>query len=399
MTLHQAIEDGNEELAIALVEGGASVSDMDDNHQTPLHIAAENGSVAITRLLLRMGAHVDSRGAYKKRTPLHQAASLGHAPVVRVLMEAGADATLRDSDNETPFMGMYSDTVNLDNPNDYLELSEVLKAMLESGVGIEDVADNAPLHWAPDAATVRILMEAGANIEARNSEEVTALHWHVGNGAAIKTLSTLLHYGANVNTRDEYGQTPLHRAARRELNQSAGFDEYVCDSGIVTETVDFLLKAGADETVVDHSGLTAADMFDLVPYRCRRYWYFFPKDDGEMEEPEDQLATVLELLANAAADRADRRWRRRAPLVMCIDRHRRGEVQLQVDDAAGNATDWTRASVWVLEAGTGVGKEGIFRTIVGYLWSDHFSEGESYRWIGTLLICVPGRLFCWACED
>lgn len=120
------------------------------------------------------------------------------------------------------------------------------------------------------------------------------------------------------------------------------------------EKVDFLLKGGVDETMTDNDCCTAADVLDhsvtLLP-------------DYGHAEAQEQFEATLELLANAPADR---KWRRQALLLLCRERHRRGEAKL-LDDAAGDANDWTRVGTWVLEAGTGVGKEGIVRTIVGYL--------------------------------
>lgn len=66
-------------------------------------------------------------------------------------------------------------------------------------------------------------------------------------------------------------------------------------------------------------------------------------------EAQENFEAALELLTNAPADR---KWRCQAfLLIMCRERHRQGEAQL-LDDAAG-----TRVGAWVLEAGTGVGKE------------------------------------------
>lgn len=80
----------------------------------------------------------------------------------------------------------------------------------------------------------------------------------------------------------------------------------------------------------------------------------------------EEMDRIRELLGNAPAHRADRRWRRRAVLVMCIARHRRGEAQ-PLSGADGGASDnWTRVAAWVLDVGLESGTEGLFRTIVGY---------------------------------
>jgi hypothetical protein len=57
---------------------------------TPLHWAAYNGHVEITRLLLQNGAEVNAR-SNEVYTPLHCAAIHGHVDILHLLVENGAD--------------------------------------------------------------------------------------------------------------------------------------------------------------------------------------------------------------------------------------------------------------------------------------------------------------------
>lgn len=184
---------------------------------------------------------------------------------------------------------------------------------------------------------IDVLVAAGANVDARGSDGATPLLW----SRSIKVVRSLVNHCADVNAKTEDGRTPLHIAVTPGLF-------HPCYGLNIVETVDFLLKAGADETMVDNEGATALTR---------------SMDRSHADVP-DQLTRARELLANAPTDR---RWRRRALLFMCIARHRRGEARL-LDEAAGGASDsWTRAAAWVLEAGFKSGMERIFRTIVGYL--------------------------------
>ncbi|KAK0626170.1 hypothetical protein B0T14DRAFT_423288, partial [Immersiella caudata] len=72
-----------------LLDAGATVDIKDDDSQTPLSWAAENGHEAVVRVLLDAGATVDIKDGYG-RTPLWWAAGKGHEAVVRVLLDAGA---------------------------------------------------------------------------------------------------------------------------------------------------------------------------------------------------------------------------------------------------------------------------------------------------------------------
>ncbi len=62
--------------------------------------------------------------------------------------------------------------------------------------------------------------------------------------------------------------------------------------------VDFLLRSGANETILDSDGKTAADIVGEGVYEMVRW----------------DVERVRKLLANAPADRA---WRRRGCLVLC----------------------------------------------------------------------------------
>jgi ankyrin repeat protein len=81
-----------------LIEGGADLNAHDDNGWSPLHFAAQAGSVAIADLLLRAGAHVnasDSNG----NTPLSNAvfSYRGDGEVIQLLRAAGADPSLSNN--------------------------------------------------------------------------------------------------------------------------------------------------------------------------------------------------------------------------------------------------------------------------------------------------------------
>lgn len=165
-------------------------------------------------------------------------------------------------------------------------------------------------------------------------------------------------YGANVNAQDDFLETPLMNAAC-----CAGFSDEA------EEVVNSLLRSGADETIVNKRGETAAGEF--------------------MRKPENEhTKRILELLASAPANRA---WRRRGYLVLCralpdrviggtrhADKAWRtdGGRELVREEATGvhetlgdGHVDETDGGDWVvvLAKVLGLQEEGLFRTIVGYL--------------------------------
>jgi len=59
-------------------------------NRTPLHRAAENGRIDLTRLLIDKGADLNAQDN-RQQTPLHCAAEKGHTDPARLLIEKGPD--------------------------------------------------------------------------------------------------------------------------------------------------------------------------------------------------------------------------------------------------------------------------------------------------------------------
>ena len=133
----------------------------------------------------------DLRGA----TPLWVAAYAANAAggggaleIIRTLLAAGADQHLTTDDGTTPFM-------------------------VAAGLGRATYTPREPRGVRSESAeaAVRILLEAGADINAANEADFTALH-----GAAYRGLNEVIEYlvaeGADLDARDFRGRTPYRIA-------------------------------------------------------------------------------------------------------------------------------------------------------------------------------------------
>ena len=149
---------------------------------TPLYWAARAGDRAEVRRLLAAGARVDAERPKDGSTSLHAAAMRGDADLIELLVAAGGKAVLNAFDelNRTPL--------------------------------IEAVEADAP-----DA--VQLLLEAGADIDARNEARIgeTALHHAVRNGN-IAMVRRLLDAGANPLVQGWMRLTPLDLADDPKLH-------------------------------------------------------------------------------------------------------------------------------------------------------------------------------------
>lgn len=228
-----AAENGNLAIIRLLIESGAKVDTKEETFgQTPLSIAAQNGHIAVVQWLISKGADIESR-SYSGQTPLSVAAQHGHDAVVRLLLSAGADIESKSDSGRTP-LSYATENGNL----------SVVDLLLHAGADIESYSTSSqtPLAWAAENGNVevaRLLLDRGANIESRSGYGRTPLSWaaQTGHEAVVKLL---LDLGAQIEAVSSYGQTALSLAV---------------ENGKVS-VVKLLLERGADVNSRSGSGRT-----------------------------------------------------------------------------------------------------------------------------------------------
>lgn len=119
-----------------------------------------------------------------------------------------------------------------------------IKSFLDSGASadLRDTRGTTPLMHAASIGSIeamRLLMKAGADVNARNGLDATPLVWAAANAEKAKLL---IDAGAQVNVRTKMMRTPLMMAAAAPGNSA---------------TVKLILEKGADVTVADVRGHTA----------------------------------------------------------------------------------------------------------------------------------------------
>ena len=62
--LHLASKEGHTELALSLIKHGASVNQVDQNRNSPLHLALEEGHTELALSLIKLGASVNQENEF-----------------------------------------------------------------------------------------------------------------------------------------------------------------------------------------------------------------------------------------------------------------------------------------------------------------------------------------------
>ena len=280
--LHRAAADNDANQIVTLLRLGADPNIRDEDGDIALISALKAGHTEPIRYLLgNNGANPalpDNRGD----TALHWAARLNmHRVAAALVDEIRFDMNARNTDGQTPL-----DVASLSGS---VEAAAILirrnaprgvTTASDNPANGKDGAGNAPLHHAVlrnDPARIAQLMQLRPDLEIRNRQGETplllALRLERGDD---RVISPLLAAGARMDSADNNGATPLHRAARlgnMEVLQSGlsgGADANLRDNdgatplhwaftnrvlGALNPAIAFLMENGADPTLSDDNGV------------------------------------------------------------------------------------------------------------------------------------------------
>ena len=257
----------------AFVEAGADVNAVDRGGSTPLHNAVGriyNRTALSARALLDAGAEVNARDS-RGGTPLHRVAGAEfprNDSLVSLLVEAGADVHATDDGGRTALhyairsdnpaiaarlielgsdIASRDDSGHVANPVDcarfntatffHLAPTETVADCIESGADLNagsvyrrdgsQLPGSTPLHfasvWARDPAIVSLLVQAGAEVNARDDSGGSPLHSAAGSTNDPAMIVALVEAGAELDAwrpgiHSPYGWTPLHLAVDSNRN-------------------------------------------------------------------------------------------------------------------------------------------------------------------------------------
>ena len=157
----------------------------------------------------------------------------------------------------------------------------IVKSLVESGENVnvrEEFHGGVPLHMAAHEGqtdVVRYLVSQGADIDAKDCDDMTPLHW-AARGGKIKTIITLVSLGANMNVRNYCNHTPLDEARQNQFfvldeeNQCyRGLPPGMAPEKFRTVVVEYLESIGAKsgQDINDESTSGKIILFDELTLR------------------------------------------------------------------------------------------------------------------------------------
>ena len=264
-----AVRQKHADVVQVLIDAGADIEARDEDLCTPLMSSCGKGELPIVKMLLKAGAEVRATDKVG-RTCLIMAAGFGHTETVRYLVglpDMDVVMSIKDEEGYTAVLVAAE-----------LDSADVMKVLIDAGADIETKNNEgrSPLSMASKFGkleVVKVLVRAGAKVCVTDNIGGTCLTLAGGRGHTETVRTLLCMPGVDVNDSFHRNYTALLCAVRQEDSDlvqvliGAGADIEVkdgsgcsplhtaCEKGELA-IVQMLVEAGADVRVVDDRGNT-----------------------------------------------------------------------------------------------------------------------------------------------
>lgn len=244
--LHLASREGHTGFVRLLFQRNIDINIKSASGTNALHEACRTGQLGVIRLLIQEGIDVQARDA-KGNTALHIVMPLeNRLQSIQLLLANGADPNIKDDHGDSPLhicidlnLGIDVARVLLENGTDIgirntegksvlhsaiaNERHEYINLLLEYGADIfaADTNGTSPLDMAikQDSQALSLLINERTVLQSDNAGN-TALHCAVRSRAKLDTISAILDAKAQIQARNKLGETALHLAVQLDEKEA-----------------------------------------------------------------------------------------------------------------------------------------------------------------------------------
>lgn len=227
------------EIALKCSGIGAHLDMQDKKGYTALMYAVENDDPQTARLLIDAGVNVNTRDYHYHTTAFHRASTHGiHVELLRLLERQGADINAKNKKGFTPLMAAISSLHFVSNKNNdsRTKIEEIVKTILNLGadVDMKDEHGQTALTLARKSENTYII---NLLTKAGSKDQKSAL---LARHIRPNTMRALIKAGLDINQQNVTGETALMLAVKTGK----------------AERVNILIDAGANPDLQDKKGRT-----------------------------------------------------------------------------------------------------------------------------------------------
>jgi len=229
-----ALRRRNFKIALILLENDKiNIDEKDNNGNTALVLAVKCGNLELVKSLIKYGANINVKSNNGKPL-LSIATNNNNIEIVKFLVKSGVDLNILDNNGDTALgIAIRSQSV------------EISKVLIDNGanINVKDGGNNTILLTSlltdNEELYTYLLNKCDDIINIKNYDEKTALNIFTEKEDLDK-IKLLIYYGADINSMDMYGNTPLLIAIYKKNDN----------------IINFLIDNGADINIKNKNGDT-----------------------------------------------------------------------------------------------------------------------------------------------